>query len=69
MSFIKTCHLQKLWTGDYEEIPEDQSSKVNKKRKIGLQENENNILALLDSEVYRQFQLKMKLTMKKWMYL
>ena len=51
MSFIKTCYLQKLWTGDYEEIPEDQSSKVNKKRKLGLQENESNILALLDSEV------------------
>ena len=51
MSFIKTCYLQKLWTDDYEEIPEDQSSKVNKKRKLGLQENEINILTLLDSEV------------------
>ena len=51
MPFIKTCYLQKLWTGDYAEIPEDQSSKVNKKRKLELQENESNILTLLDSEV------------------
>ena len=64
MSFIKTCYLQKLWTGEYEGIPEDQSSKVNKKMRAIFWH-----FFIVIVKFYRQFQLKMKLTLKKWMYL